>query len=579
MISSQLSHNINATRPETAESVDAQKGRKLVLFPGAFRPPHKVHFDTVLALACRADVDEVVIIITNRCRRVPGTTKALDTTIARKIWSVYLQGPDIAKNKIRVEVAAHSAVKHALDYLEKVRQGDTVLFCVGEKDYQQGTGRFSKIEKLSEQNGITASVILSPVPELDGGATAVRSYLGAGIPGRDAFMTCLPEHLSSQQCDQIWDICYTGMRDMKEIAVEQIQSILERNGISGIQSITCAKNNKTDPVFRVRLDNGSRIFVKYANDTVKADQLGQIQRLKPRSRLYAERRALKWLATNNPGQARIPKVICFENKTKTLVLEDVGGAGRLLENDLQHGFFDVRIARQASQFLVGCHRGQVPDEPFWGSDKADRKHWETILDLRVSSCTVSSSQFAQLPAHILNQLQSLKVASREAVHRGVYHLDYCPKNIFVTQNTISVIDFEMASTVGDPACDIGCLLGYYLWWGMVAASKKTCLETIRAIFQAYQTGVTTLWTDICSRIAPFAATVILSRLASHSHHLEPVLRKQLLEFSSTLLVSNLALGTEEQLLKVVSTHICHADRRLLTEGESHEFNKDYRFVD
>ncbi|MCH9699379.1 MAG: phosphotransferase [Gammaproteobacteria bacterium] len=578
-MTSQLLQNTKAIRSETAEPAEAQKRRKLVLFPGAFRPPHKVHFNTVLALASRVDVDEVVIIITNRCRPVPGTSKVLDTTVALKIWSVYLQDYAIAKNKIRIEVAAHSAVKHALGYLDKVRRGDSVLFCVGEKDFQQGTGRFSKIEKLSEQHGVTASVVLSPVPELDGGATLVRSYLGAGITGRDAFMTSLPEHLSSQQCDQVWDICCTSMRDMKEIAAEQIQSILERNGISGIQSINCAKNKKTDLVFRVRLDNGSRVFVKYANDTVKADQLGQSQRLKPRSRLYAERRALKWLASNNPSQTRVPQVICFESKSKTLVLDDVSGAGRLLENDLQQGIFDTWIARQASHFLAACHTSQAPDESFWGSDEADRAHWKTILDLRTVTCSVTNSQFGKLPAHSLYQLQLLNDVSQKASYRAVYHLDYGPKNIFVHDQKISVIDFEMSSTISDPAFDFGCLLGHYLWWGMATDSKKTCLECISVALQVYQTSISTLWTDIASRIAPFSATVILSQLAIHSHHLKPVLYHQLLEAASTLLASNLARSEEiEQLFTVVSARVCNADRRLPTKGESHEFNKDYWFV-
>lgn len=563
----------------TSASISAPKGRKLVLFPGAFRPPHRAHFNTVVNLATRTDIDEVVIIITNRCRRIPGTSKMLDSSVALKIWSIYLQNLSTVRNKIRVEVAVHSAVKHAVGYFEKAQRGDTLLFCVGEKDFRQGTGRFNKIKKLSSQYDIVSSIIKSPVPELDGGATIVRSHLVDGSTGRDAFMTCLPRHLSSEQCEQVWKICCEGMQEMEDVAIQHIQSIVERNGFKNITLIDCAKSKKMDPVFRVRIDNGDCLFVKYANDTVKADQLGQPQRLKPRNRLYAEKRALKWLAANNPDQVKIPKVICFEKKTKTLILDDVSGGGRLLEDDLKQAVFDPQIARQASRFLAVCHTIQPPNEPFWGSDEADHKHWETMLNLRAINNISIDYQLGKLTSSISDTLQSLRRASQNAMQRAVYHLDYCPKNIFVHDKQISVIDFEMSSTIGDPAFDFGCLLGHYLWWGMITTSNKACLENIRIALQAYRVGVSTRWTDISSRIAPFAATVILSRLAIHSHHLKPVFYHQLLETAFTLLASNLVRSEEiEQLFTVVSARICNADRQLPTEGESHEFSKDYRFV-
>ncbi len=48
------------------------QGRCLALFPGAFRPPHEAHLAAVLDLAARPDVDEVVVIVANRSRLIPG---------------------------------------------------------------------------------------------------------------------------------------------------------------------------------------------------------------------------------------------------------------------------------------------------------------------------------------------------------------------------------------------------------------------------------------------------------------------------------------------------------------------------
>ena len=88
-----------------AQKEEDSKGRCIALFPGAFRPPHRAHFAALLNLVLRPDIDEVVVIITNRCRNIPGTTKVLDTDIAEHIWAIYLQDME----KVRVEVAPGSA--------------------------------------------------------------------------------------------------------------------------------------------------------------------------------------------------------------------------------------------------------------------------------------------------------------------------------------------------------------------------------------------------------------------------------------------------------------------------------------
>ncbi len=35
------------------------------------------------------------------------------------------------------------------------------------------------------------------------------------------------------------------------------------------------------------------------------------------------------------------------------------------------------------------------------------------------------------------------------------NLDFCPKNILVGESTIGIIDFELSSSYGDPAYDLG----------------------------------------------------------------------------------------------------------------------------
>ncbi len=478
------------------------KGRCLALFPGAFRPPHQAHFATVLNLVSRPDIDEVIIIITNRCRHIPGTSKVLEPEVAKKIWSIYLQDTI----KVRVEIAPYSAVKHAQSYFERVNENDTLVFCAGDSELRQGHGRFNKISNLSDKYNITASVIASPVPDTLGGATAVRANLAKGHLGRGAFITALPKHLNADQCEQVWRICRQSMREIHDITKNKIRKIIERQNLGEIDAIHSTKKAKPDAVYCVQLKTGKRLFVKYANDTVKAAALGQPLSLKPRKRIYAERRALKWIS-HNGYNLKFPEVICFENISKTLVLSEVCPGGYFLEEDIKQGVFDTQIIDRLSVFLALCHRTPVNAHAFWGGVDADFQHWQTLLELRTLGLQNDS-----LPIHINQSLEDLKYKSKAATQRGFFHLDFCPKNIRLLDKEIGVIDFEFSSSIGDPACDFGFLLGHYLFWGVVTDSVSECLQALLAAIHAYREQVNYSWSTISSRVLEFTGAAIIHSL-------------------------------------------------------------------
>jgi tRNA A-37 threonylcarbamoyl transferase component Bud32 len=475
-------------------------GRCLALFPGAFRPPHLAHFETVLSLVSRPDIDEVIIIITNRCRHIPGTSKALEPGVAIKVWSIYLQGIP----KVRVELAPHSAVKHAQSYFERVNANDTLLFCAGESELKQGFGRFSKINALSRKYAITASVIASSSPPLQGGATALRTHLGKGQSGYEAFITALPNHLSPAQCEEVWQICYQNMREMHDIAKDKIREIIEQQGIGEIDNIHIAKNAKPDEIHCVQLTTGKRLFVKYANDTVKAAKLGQPLSLKPRARLYVERRALKWLASHSDYDIKLPDVIYFENKSKTLVLSEVLPNGHFMEDDLKKGNFDSLVLRKISAFLANCHRTPIQVDPFWGNPEAELQHWKNLLSLRTVGL-----QHLNLSEQVKHDLAKLKCASSKATQLGFFHLDFCPKNIRLFDNEIGIIDYELSSSIGDPAYDFGFLLGHVLFWGIITSAHFDSQQALQSAVSIYRKEIGHSWLVIYPRIVPFSGAAIL----------------------------------------------------------------------
>ncbi len=487
------------------------KGRCLALFPGAFRPPHLAHFDTAVSLASRPDIDEVIIIISNRCRHIPGTPKALIPDVATKIWSIYLQ--DIAK--VRIELAPHSAVKHAQSYFERVNSDDTLLFCAGKDELKNGLGRFSEISSLSRKHAITASVIASSPPPLAGGATAIRTQLAKGRSGFAAFISALPNHLTPKQCEQVWQICNQGMLEMHDIAKAKIRDIIEQQNIGEIDNIHSAKKAKADQVHCVQLTTGQQLFVKYANDTVKAAKLGQTLSLKPRTRLYVERRALKWLSGHNDDRINLPEVIYFENKSKTLILSEVLPNGHFLEEDFKKGVFDPIVIEKVTTFLANCHRTPEQIEPFWGNSGSDLRHWENLLSLRTVKL-LSNNPYDQLK----HDLEKLKCASSQAAQHGFFHLDFCPKNIRILDDKIGILDFELSSSVADPAYDFGFFLGHVLFWGIISNSHIDCQKALQHSVNIYHKAAGYLWPLVCPRILAFSGAAIIYCLNKNKQALQ-----------------------------------------------------------
>lgn len=498
----------------------ATHGRCIALFPGAFRPPHAAHLYAVRDLAARSNVDEVVVIVSNRCRCIPGTSKALDATVALRIWSIYLQAvarqPGIAK--VRVELAAHTAVRHALGYFDRVKAGDSLQFCIGENDLKQGDGRFDKLTDLSRRSGVAAALIAAPTGSIVIRSTPLRATLAGDDAGRVAFMAALLTPLSAQQRAQVWQVCRQGMREMHDIIKNKVSAILERHGVGNIAVLSTVGCNtaKRDPVFRARCKDGSVLFVKYAGDTVESGAVRQNTSPKPRRRLATERRTLKRLRNIIPSDVELPEVVLFDKATRTLVLTEVCGGGRSLEDDLKKGIFDTAVAGAAGRFLARCHTIAGPVEPLWGDGETDLQHWRKMLALRTVQIesVLITTQIQRDLAALARASEKASVALGEG--RGVLILDYCPRNILLSDGKTAIVDFEHGTSVGDPAYDLGFFLAHYVLWGLSAAAGNSCeasmQRALRQALSAYRQSVGDLWPSICSRVVAFVGATILYKV-------------------------------------------------------------------
>ncbi len=485
----------------TFEIQNTTRGRCIALYPGAFRPPHRAHFIAVRHLLTLPEVDEVVVIISNRCRPIPGTTLALDATIAQRIWSIYLQGVE----KVRVEVAPHTAVGHAFEYFDHAEVEDTLLFCLGETDISKGDDRFRNLENLSNQSGIQARLIQAPTGSFPIRSTSLRAALVQGAKGRKEFIAALPPHLTHKQREEVWKVCREGMRELSEDSKEKARTFINRIGLGEIDELSCTGHKKLDQVFRVRLKDDRCLFVKYAGDALGTEELGNGQTLKPRQRLSVERKGLKWLKAYMKSDVEIPEVVAFDKKTWTIVLSEVCPNGHSLLEDLQNGIFNPTIAGKASQFLAECHMISHPVPPLWGDVKADRQHWKRMLTLR--STELPSAEF---PKDLRSHLTTLMLTSEKAEENRFIHFDFQPKNILVSGDSLGVIDFEFSASIGDPAHDLGFFLGHYIYWILASSTGNLWEEAIQRLLHAYQLGSGDLWERMDFRVMAYTGATLLS---------------------------------------------------------------------
>ena len=502
------------------------KRRRIALYPGAFRPPHAAHDAAVRHLLTLPHIDEVVVIIANRCRIIPGTTQAFDTEVARKVWAMYLQGIE----NVRVEIAQHNAVTHALEYFEKVQAGDTLLFCLGEADFEEGDDRFRTLQHRSTKTGIHAEVLSAPTGSLPIRATTLRTALVQGGDRKEEFFRALPTHLTVSQAEAVWTLCRQSMREIGDIIQEKVRTLLKSMKIGPIQKLWNTCPGKIDPVFCVQLQNKDRLFIKYAGDTVGAGSLGQPLTPKPRRRLATERRALKCLETNSHHDVELPDIVHFEKKTWTLVLTEVCPGGRPLEDDLKAGIFNPIIASKASRFLAECHTTTKHVPPLWGNIETDRKHWKRMLTLRTVELRLEN-----FTEDLRNDLTTLKLASENAEENRFVHLDFHPKNIFISKDSIGLIDFELSSSVGDPAYDLGNFLGHYVYWILTSSTENSWQEAIQNILHTYQQEVGDLWERMDLRVVAFTGVTLLNILERGGFRLNQDLTSTIMKVGAFLL--------------------------------------------
>jgi len=463
------------------------------LFPGSFKPPHRGHFESVQSLLARPEVDEVVIVISNRCRILPQTGLAIDAETARSIWHLYLT--DITG--VRVVIAEHTAIEHALTYFDHSCAGDRLLFCIGRSDLAAGDDRFTEIDRLSRESGVAASVVTTQTKIR---STDLRRMLAAGDAGRGKFLTRLPDHLSASDRDTVWSTCRNRLRTVTDVFLEKITPVLHSRDIDIRGPLRAIDAQTVDPEFALTTSCGTELIVKYAGDTVGSGSYTGPLEQKPRQRLAAERRTLKHLAALNSGQYALPQVVFFDKRTRTLALTGFGESTAPLAMQIDRFVTDQRIAEQIGRFLAELHSMPLPENPLRGAARAETDHWNAILRgcVRLIESRIVSSAAKK------TWLTSI-AGSADIVLRHVVHLDFCPENIWLAGEKLGVSRFERSSSHGDPAYDLGTIIGHFFAHAQRTGHVDFCAANVGYLLRVYRDNVIGADAERLERAMTFAS--------------------------------------------------------------------------
>ena len=186
---------------EKPAQIKTEIKRKIAVFPGKFKPPHRGHMDLVKGLVDK-DVDQVYILISPLPVKTPAG-KVIDRGVSEKIWKIYIDAMGIG-NKVTIGKSEYnSPVKSSFDVLAgKVSSyvpepGDLVIPAASDKiDERSGKPDYMRFENFHKGvegmlEGVTPANIMDwyfkAPSEAPMSATDFREALDTGI-GLEAFL-------------------------------------------------------------------------------------------------------------------------------------------------------------------------------------------------------------------------------------------------------------------------------------------------------------------------------------------------------------------------------------------------------
>ena len=240
-----LKRKTNESLNANARVITEEDGKRIALFPGKFKPPHRGHFDYVNKIAKRPDVDEVVVLIS------PVDYPEVSNAQALKIWDEYLEN---GESNITAKIADYrSPVQAVYEFVADpatAKEGDTILLVKSSKDI--GDTRFDRAQSYAERHnpGVNVEdIVEDPVQSRAGVVYSARDMRKAIADGdKETFVSYIPPNADA---DAIWAALTTTTEDVTnfiDTAIEEMSGMAGGavGGYSGGGTVNIRRRSKNE---------------------------------------------------------------------------------------------------------------------------------------------------------------------------------------------------------------------------------------------------------------------------------------------------------------------------------------------
>jgi len=211
------------------DSYAAAPRRKIAIFPGAFKPPHRGHLNIVLSLLDKG-ADMVYIFISPLDRKTP-SGKAIDRGVSEHIWNIYLRDAGISDRALVLSGPFNTPVKNAYEVLRgnvpdyTPQPGDLIIPAASDKPDKYGKPDYLRFKNFHKGvDGMLSGVVPARIMdwfyeaprEAPLSASAFRKALDTGV-GLEQF---IPEQTDPQEV-----LSVLGVENPEEVPLEEISGM------------------------------------------------------------------------------------------------------------------------------------------------------------------------------------------------------------------------------------------------------------------------------------------------------------------------------------------------------------------
>ncbi len=250
-------------------------------------------------------------------------------------------------------------------------------------------------------------------------------------------------------------------------------------------------------VLRIHISAGEDVVIKQSRKRLRTE-VPWFSRL---DRIWREMDVMQTLSTLLP-EGMVPRVLFDDRDNYLFAMQAVDADHTVWKAELLTGKVEPSIAATMGDSLAAIHAGTAGDADLqerWG----DR---DFFTQLRVDPFY---RRVAGVHADLRPVLEEL-IDEMFQTAICVVHADFSPKNILVTKQGVSLVDYETAH-YGDPAFDLGFFLSHLLLKTVLHAARcSEFLDLARIFWRRYIAGLGDL-----THTGPFAERTLERRTIRH----------------------------------------------------------------